>query len=280
MIRNYLQTALLAAAAESRYLVVLRETLYDERISAAVEEFGFMRIGAFYAKITIDRAGTCDELSAFVSSIAVDSTYDALCQKAISVLNAGDASRDTSSLAAVERQLWPAKVVAPELRTFIVTIKPHWASHFFDVELGSQYLLGLREDLHLGVEGVYFRSAKNNNLRAPGRVLWYVSKGSGEGSMSVKACSQLLDVVVGRPKDLFRRFQRLGVYEWRDVFAAAGNDSEKDIAAFRFGMTERFKTPVDTNFISELGVKGPFMSPREITDSQFASIYRKGTGNA
>jgi GNAT superfamily N-acetyltransferase len=151
-----------------------------------------------------------------------------------------------------------------------------WAQHFFDAELGSQMLFGLREDLHLGVEGVYYRSTENNNLTVPGRVLWYVSKDTGDGSMTIKACSQLEEVVIGKPKELFRRFQRVGVYEWRDVYEAAGKDISNDIVAFRFRMTERFKNPVSMDALETLGIRGPFMSPRKISDSQFASIYTKG----
>ena len=134
----------------------------------------------------------------------------------------------------------------------------------------------MREDLHLGVEGVYYRSAENNNLTVPGRVLWYVSKDTGDGSMTIKACSQLEEVVVGKPKELFRRFQRLGVYEWRDVYDAAGKNVSNDIVAFRFRMTERFHKPIGMDALEALGIRGPFMSPRKISDSQFASIYTKG----
>ena len=113
-------------------------------------------------------------------------------------------------------------------------------------------------------------------MSVPGRVLWYVSKGCGDGSMTVKACSQLEEVVVGKPKELFRRFQRLGVYEWRDVYAVAGNDISKEIVAFRFRMTERFKSPVSMETLESVGIRGPFMSPRKISETQFAFIYAKG----
>lgn len=134
----------------------------------------------------------------------------------------------------------------------------------------------MREDLHLGVEGVYYRSTENNNLTVPGRILWYVSKDTGDGSMTIKACSQLEEVAIGKPKELFRRFQRLGVYEWQDVYAAAGGDIANEIVAFRFRMTERFKYPVGMDTLETLGIRGPFMSPRKISDSQFASIYKMG----
>jgi hypothetical protein len=98
------------------------------------------------------------------------------------------------------------------------------------------------------------------------------------GSMSIKACSQLEEVIVGKPKDLFRRFQRLGIYEWRDVFSAAKNDISNDIVAFRFRMTERFKVPVNMMTLEPLDIRGPFMSPRRISEAHFATIYQAGCG--
>jgi hypothetical protein len=94
--------------------------------------------------------------------------------------------------------------------------------------------------------------------------------------MSIKACSQLEEVVIGKPKELFRRFQRLGVYEWQDIYEAVDKNISKDIVAFRFRMTERFHAPIGMDFLETLGIRGPFMSPRKISDSQFASIYTKG----
>jgi len=47
--------------------------------------------------------------------------------------------------------------------------------------------------------------------------------------------------------------------------------------AFRFRMTERFKVAVDMKVLESIGIRGPFMSPRKITDAQFANIYAKGT---
>jgi len=41
-------------------------------------------------------------------------------------------------------------------------------------------------------------------------------------------------------------------------------------------MTERFKKAVGMDTLEALGIRGPLMSPRKISDSQFASIYTKG----
>ena len=60
------------------------------------------------------------------------------------------------------------------------------------------------------------------------------------------------------------------------IYEAAGKDISKDIVAFRFRMTERFQNPISLDTLEALGIRAPFMSPRKISDSQFASIYTKG----
>lgn len=94
--------------------------------------------------------------------------------------------------------------------------------------------------------------------------------------MAVKACSRIEEVIAGKPKDVFKKFSRLGVYQWRDVLAAAGGDINEQLLAFRFAMTERFPRPVSLDELDRLGVSPPIMSPRKITPEQFAEIYRLG----
>lgn len=276
MFRNFLRACLAAAADEQRSIVTVTETQLADADRNILNEFGFAACGDVWAKIALRAVGNLELIRKAVADLSLDSSLELAKHTALNSISTATTLRDAAACAAIERQLWPAKVIESDVPTFIVSIKPKWAQHFFDAELGSQLLFGLREDLHLGVEGVYYRSAENNNLTVPGRVLWYVSKDTGDGSMSIKACSQLEEVVVGKPKELFRRFQRLGVYEWRDVYEAAGRDITTDIVAFRFRMTERFKKAVGMDTLEALGIRGPFMSPRKISDSQFASIYTKG----
>lgn len=276
MMRNFLRACLASAATEGRLLVTLDEKGISVADAEILREFGFIPCGTVRAKLALRVVDTLEAISKTVSGLAIAPYLDPAKRAALDGIAEALKYRSADSAAAIERQLWPAKVIGADVPTFIVSMRPEWAQHFFDVDLGSQLLIGLRDDLHLGVEGVYYRSLENNNLSAPGRVLWYVSKGDGEGSMSVKACSQLEEVVVGKPKDLFRRFQRLGVYEWRDVLAAAKNDVSNDIVAFRFRMTERFRTPVGMKTLELLDIRGPFMSPRKLSEVQFASIYENG----
>ena len=276
MLRNFLRACLASAAGERRCVVTVTEAWLSDADRDILKEFGFASCGDAWAKIALQAVGDLEVIRNAVANLRLDANLEPAKRAALNAIATAAELREMTAFAAIERQLWPAKVIEADVPTFIVSIKPKWAQHFFDAELGSQLLFGLREDLHLGVEGAYYRSTENNNLTVPGRILWYVSKDTGDGSMTIKACSQLEEVVIGKPKELFRRFQRLGVYEWRDVYAAAGNDISKDIIAFRFRMTERFTNPVDMDTLESLGIRAPFMSPRKISDSQFASIYKKG----
>jgi GNAT superfamily N-acetyltransferase len=278
MMRNFLRACMHNAAAEGRLVVAVDEKRLSGADTEVLREFGFISCGEVWAKLALRAIGDLKHIARTLSEVVVDSKFDAAKHAALASIVADRELNATAVSAVVERQLWPAKVTGSDVPTFIVPIEPKWAQHFFDSDLGSQLLFGLREDLHLGVEGAYFRSAENHNMSAPGRVLWYVSKGDGDGSMSIKACSQLEEVVIGKPKDLFRQFQRLGVYEWRDVFVAAKNDIANDVVAFRFRMTERFKNSVDMNALEKLNIRAPFMSPRKISEAQFAAIYRTGCG--
>ena len=277
MQRNFLRACLDNAASEGRSIVTIRESAISRQEAGTLTEFGFVLCGDVWTKLAVKVVGDFETLRNSIAKLPVGPEFASSLTAMQTCLDTTSAIFDVASGCEIERQLWPTKLLGVDIPTFIVAIRPQWAQHFFDADLGSQLLFGLREDLHLGVEGVYYRSTENNNLTAPGRILWYVSKGDGTGSMCVKACSQLEEVITGKPKELFRRFQRLGIYEWRDVYAAANNDADNDIAAFRFRMTERFKNPVDMKVLESMGIRGPFMSPRKITEAQFASIYCKGT---
>lgn len=181
-----------------------------------------------------------------------------------------------SARSELEHAFSPAKIISPGTPCFVVSIRPDWAAHFFDIPVGGQTLMDLREELHLGIEGVYYCSAKNTHLQSPGRVLWYVSKGPRQdGSMTVKACSHLEEVVTGTPKQLFSRFRRLGVFAWKHVLAAASGELENNLIAFRFRRTERFVREVPMSELEKLGIPQP-VNPRQITDAQFATLYQLG----
>jgi hypothetical protein len=98
--------------------------------------------------------------------------------------------------------------------------------------------------------------------------------------MSIRACSRLDEIVVDNPKELFRRFRRLGVYQWRDLKKMVANDPGKLLMALRFSDTELLSIPVPRERFRKLGVKSNLQSPVSISTQQFAEIYRLGTAKS
>jgi hypothetical protein len=179
----------------------------------------------------------------------------------------------------IETVIWPAKLDHDGICCYLIPIQAQWAEHFFDNDLALQRFptMGVREELHLGVEAVYY-TATAQKMIAPARILWYVSQGPAKlGSMTVKATSRLREVIKGTPKELYRQFKRLGVYEWRHVLEAAGQDLNSELTALRFSHTERFAKFPDRQHITRLGIKGPYMSPRLVASQKFQEIYAFAT---
>jgi GNAT superfamily N-acetyltransferase/predicted nucleic acid-binding protein len=274
LVRNFLRTTLETAAQENRRLIFVSDSGAGVTIRDALGEFGFTASNDSWVKIAIRSVGGFAALRDAVESAALQVGCESLAESARLAVNTAERSKDAESVAAVESRFWPAKITGTDLPTFIVSIRAEWAQHFFDDDLAAQFLFGTREELLLGIEGVYYCSAQHSYLAAPARILWYVSKGNeAVGSMSIKACSRLEEVVIGKPKELYKRFRRLGIFQWKDVFQVAKNDLTRDLLAFRFSMTERFPNPFSLDQLEALGIRQPLLAPRHITDAQFATIY-------
>ena len=135
-------------------------------------------------------------------------------------------------------------------------------------------------------ENVYYRSERSSwRIINPARIFWYVKKaGSYQGTMCVRACSSLDEVIVGRARDLYRRFKRLGIYRWKDILETSKGQPYGNIMALRFSNTELLKNPVDLksmrNILQEIEGKTPVLqSPQLISQDSFSAIYRMGTEN-
>ena len=240
---------------------------------SALAEIGFLADGDAWWKLSAVGISTRQELAARVKASKLPVPLRDRLAKAAWFHEFTDAETARSQL---ERAFSPVKIVSPATPCFVVSIRPDWAAHFFDIPVGGQMLTDLKDELHLGIEGVYYCSAKNKYLQAPGRILWYVSKGPKQtGSMTIKACSHLEEVVSGTPKQLFAKFRHLGVFSWKHVLEAADGKLENNLIAFRFKRTERFVREITLKEIEKLRIPQP-VNPRRITDAQFATIYKLG----
>ena len=287
--RHFLQEIVATAVREKRPLTEVLEA--GTRVSDALVELGFgqpsgddlwMKVGAFAAGGISDAVGFLDQIATRHPKTR------SLVEPTAGLLRRLDRDASTSHaiIAEAERTLWPLKIAGAGTPCFIVPIQARWARELFDRELAAGTLFGATPTLAFNAENVYYRAARPRVLSAPARVLWYVSLEKGTpGTMAIRACSRIDEVVVGRPKELFARFRRLGVYQWPDIFELADRDTEKEIMAFRFSGTEHFprsvpRETVQNEILAREG-KGnnPFMSPVEISETAFFQIYNRGIGS-
>ena len=160
---------------------------------------------------------------------------------------------------------------------FLISIKPSYARNLVDRYLSSSDMFGGDPDVLLRWSNVYYRAATQHKmLTAPGRILWYVSGNSKE----IAAVSHLDEVLLDRPKELFRRFRRYGTFEWRDLYETCGGDISKKVMALLFSHTFalRRRVPLDEiwKVFDEDGVARTLQSPRKIQPGTFRKLFRLG----
>ncbi|MFC5048307.1 GNAT family N-acetyltransferase [Aquimarina hainanensis] len=185
----------------------------------------------------------------------------------------------------LERRLFPLKFSDIDIPTYIIPIRPYWASELFDYYSANQNIFGVKPELSWNRENVYYRSVKPITEEFPSRILWYVSKGQSNNNSrcsSIVGCSYLDEMVTGKPKDLFRRYKRFGVYEWKHIYELAGHDIEKDIKALEFSDTEVFKQVIPLEKVKEVFMKNgrksnTFACPVKVNNTIFNQIYILGT---
>lgn len=177
----------------------------------------------------------------------------------------------TAETSEFERLLWPAKILDPDMPTYIVPIR----GVFADDLLGHlPTLLARPAELGLSREHVYYRSGQSRPA-APGRILWYSSARDQE----IVACSRLVESVTGSPEVLHREFANIGVLTLQQVRAVA--DKRGKVNALRFADTEIFGRPIPRARAQELSggaVRLTLQSPVPVAAAWFKRVYEEGIG--
>lgn len=283
--RHLLEDTLQQAARERRCVVRVSERHISPAIAAALNKSGFWPLTNGAVKIAHNVGTSMTSLRTTILSAAKRLGPDFEPQtRVLEQLFAKYVADPSASVAAeIEHVLWPARIADAPLPTFVVPIWPVWAAEFFHTKSADSLLFGVRKEIRFNAEGVYYRANQPCGLSAPGRILWYVSKGLDQhfpGSQTVAACSRLDEVIVGKPKELYRRFRRLGVYAWKHVLETAEGDVNREIMALRFSQTEAFSCEVPRDTLAALDIAQPIVSPRPVNPRQFAAIHQYGAGSS
>ncbi len=271
LMRSILTGLTRIAAAERRPGVLISEECPTASLLSACADLGFLQVGGGQLKVVVPGLYTADALANRLLSLKIRAP------EIVRLAGSLRLSPAPGDISALEHLFWPAKIIDGGLESYIVPIRAEYAQHLFDEALACQSLFGAEVELALNPESAYYRSAFQRLPKCPGRILWYVSQHKGvAGTQMIRACSRIAAVCVGKPKPLFKRFQRLGVYEWKDVFATAKKDINKEIMAIHFHDTELLK-PVPwkkfQNVLAKYSVANQLQSPIRIPQEAFNEIY-------
>ncbi|MEK7991355.1 MAG: GNAT family N-acetyltransferase [Thiotrichaceae bacterium] len=267
------------ATDNNKNIIKISDKYIVEDFLFALEKHGFIHIGQEWYKINVYHVGDVSSLQPHLDKIKAYSSdlsrfVENKLEKSLKV------DKNTKNhLLPIEYALYPAKIIDIDIPTFIVSIKPIWAMNLFDYRLGEQDLIGAKLNTLFNIENVYYCSNHRKIITAPSRVLWYISKGDGkfQGTQFIRACSYIEEVHVDTPKNLFRKFKHLGIYEWRDVFEVAKNNVEQTIMTFKFTKTELFSTPLSISTIKAVYSKfSPPQKPISIPNDVFYKLYQIG----
>ena len=262
-------------------LSVVVDTHLHPVLAKGLESEGFQGFDGGYARLHLP--GVLDAEEAVLALRALAESEPELleaCTGDLGKLAGNLEALDPSAVLTVEERCAPLKVLGAELPCYVVPIKARWAEHLFDPGLASQGLFGADKQLGLAREGVYYRSNHPPKIKAPARVLWYVSDSSSHtGAMAIRASSIVNHVYVDAAHVLFRRNRRLGVWNWPDVLDCAKGDPQARLMAMEFSRSECFETPIPYQEARDmLGTRATFTGPLAISEAEFMEVYRRGAG--
>ncbi|MEW6358524.1 MAG: GNAT family N-acetyltransferase [Planctomycetota bacterium] len=271
-----------AASKEGRVLTVVSDPHLGDPVLSAMQRDGFTQVLDGWAKPCLRMAESANIIAEVLHKLSEElgGNYPHFGSIASAIQDKAFPDR-AADVIRLERLLWPLKVTDAKVNCFIIPIQPRWAQELVDQRLAAQTLFGADIELTFNREGVYYRSARPGGGLEPGRVLWYVTKNKKyRESACIRACSHIEEVAVGKPKDLYRRFRRLGVYQWKNVLEVAKKKASNDIMAVRFTDTQWLDRPIPWAKIQGIlrseGCPSTLQSPHPIPKEVFAEIYKLG----
>ncbi len=161
---------------------------------------------------------------------------------------------------------------------FLVPIRPGYAMSLIDRQLSSTDMFGGDPSVLLRWENVYYRKATTSQriLKAPGRILWYVSRSQKQ----IVAVSHLDEVVVDTAKELLKRFKRFGVLGWEELYRMCDGDTSMELMALQFSHTFVFRRRIplnDVRTVYEEDASGLTVQlPTSMPASRFQKLLKLG----
>lgn len=276
--KHLLFKSILISINEGRTSIEIEEKYLDNDLIEIIKEARFVRNGNNWIKVNIKGVLNTGDLK---QKINKDSGLKKICDEITEKIIEVNKEKEFIKGYNYERYFSPLKIENLEIPTFIVPIKPKWAEQLFNDKSNEKLPFYEPEyELLLNRENVYYRSAAPKIIKAPARILWYSSENKiTNGKGSIIATSYVDEVFIDNPKKLYKQFEKLGVYKWKDISSTAGNKDK--LMAFVFSDTELFKKTIslkniNTNFEVLEGKKFMIVAPMKIKKETYLAFYKEG----
>lgn len=271
-------------AARGKQVLQITDPMLNTVVMDALQDMGFFLGNGSWWKLSLSGMLLPSEVASHIRQSLDDAAVDEpAVLDVLSVIEDESFPSNPEAVLKIEHLLWPGKIIGTSVRNYVIPIRPQWATDLFDAGMARARLWEADTELALNVESVYYRAVRPKVLDEPGRVLWYVSGDTVPEAKKIRACSQIAEIVTGQPKEIFRRFRRFGVFEWRNVLEVAGSQ-EGEVMAVSFIDTELFPEPVNWHTIQSIlrrfGKNSTFPSPVKISEEIFVDLYRAGIGQS
>lgn len=282
--RQIITHAIDSSITYARSITTVTDDWLEPYVEEALAESGFVKTGTHWLKLNYSAIGAEEDVSAGLGRLVEQARELGLVLSETQRFPRQEGCRLTAAdTVLAERSLRPLKLTNGALDTLVIPVKPRWAQHLFDSGLAEQTLSGADPDLVLIWENAYYRAARSlGNISAPFRILWYVSQdGRYVGTGQIRAYSVASSVEVLPARLAYKRYKRLGVYEWPQVLRISGGDPEGQVMVIGFCDIEMFKNPIDRSRFGALleltDQKRPSLrGPQQISEAAFTNIYSEG----
>lgn len=265
---------------ERKKIIEINDTFLGIDFENALKEIRFFKVNDKWFKINYYGVLSYNDVVAFINTLLIknDTLEKEVAHKLYDEISEIILDENIYNC---ERSLFPLKIKDQEIPCFIIPIKPHWAEALFD-DHSYEVLPFFEPEYHLlmNSENVYYRSAFPNILKAPSRILWYVSKDPNTKSKGyIRACSYIDLIFIDNPNILFKKFEQLGIYKWKDIRDMS--KGKENVMAFLFSDTELFKKnislkSINNQFSKTENKKFMVASPIEIRNETFVDFYTAG----
>lgn len=172
----------------------------------------------------------------------------------------------------------PVSITANQ-RHFLIPIKASYAMSLVDRFQSAHDMFGGNASVLLRWDNVYYRTKSfHNMLKAPARILWYVS---GKNQRKVVAVSHLDAVELGKPGALHKKYAKFGILEWKELHELCDGNVNADIMVLKFSHTFAFQNSVTLNELRELFLEKEnrnlsVQSPTQMAVSTFERVFQLG----